>query len=79
MKKIFTPFLAVVIFGCAEQKDIQMDLTEVQLVRIETVQRYNSKEKALTWLDDNHVSYITYVPEELYYPLGTRMKVMVKR
>ena len=79
MKQIFTLLLAVVIFGCAEQKDIQMDLTEVQLVKIETVQRYNSKEKALTWLDDNHISYVTYVPEEIYYPLGTRMKVMVRR
>jgi hypothetical protein len=80
MKKTFPLLLAAMIFGCTQPKDIQMNLTDVQLVRIDTVQRYqNAKEKILTWQDKNHVSYVTFVPVEIYYPLGTRMKVMVKR
>jgi hypothetical protein len=84
MKKTF-PFLmaaAVVslVIGCTGPKDVQVDLTDVQLVKIDTVQRYrNSPEKILTWRDENQVSYVTFVPMEAYYIVGSRMKVMVKR
>lgn len=84
MKQTF-PFLmaaTVVSFvvGCTGPKDLQMDLTDVELVKIDTVQRYpNSSEKILTWRDDNQVSYITFAPLETYYVIGARMKVMLKR
>lgn len=68
------------IVGCTGPKDLQMDLTDVELVKIDTVQRYpNSSEKILTWRDENQVNYVTFVPLETYYTLGSRMKVMVKR
>lgn len=84
MKQTF-PFLmaatvASFIVGCTGPKDLQMDLTDVQLVKIDTVQRYpNSPEKILTWRDENQVSYVTFVPMETYYIVGSRMKVMLKR
>jgi hypothetical protein len=84
MKQTF-PFLmaatvAAFIVGCTEEKEVQMNLTDVQLVKIDTIQRYpNASEKLLTWRDENQVSYVTFVPLETYYPIGARMKVMVKR
>ena len=52
-------------------KEVQMDLTDVKLVKIDTIQRYpNNTEKILTWQDDNHLSYVTFVPMEAYYAIG---------
>lgn len=84
MKKTL-PFLmaasvAAILLGCAEEKQIQMSFTDVQLVKVDTVLRYpEATQKLLTWRDDNHVDYQTFVPMESYYPIGARMKVMLKR
>lgn len=84
MKKTL-PFLVVVstaalALSCAEQKEVQMSLTDVQLVKVDTIQRYSeAAQKLLTWRDDNQVDYVIFVPLEMYYPLGARMKVLVKR
>lgn len=79
------PFLVVVsisalALSCAEQKEVQMDFTDVQLVKIDTIQRYpEASKQLLTWRDENHVDYQTFVPIEMYYPIGARMKVMLRR
>lgn len=84
MKKTL-PFLvaatiAAFTIGCTAEREVQMDLTDVQLVKIDTIQRYpNASEKLLTWRGEDQVSYLTFVPIEMYYPIGARMKVMVKR
>ena len=73
-------FLAACIISCTGQREIQMDMTDVQLVKIDTIQRYPySSEKILTWRDENNIDYVTFVPVEMYYPLGARIKVMLKR
>jgi len=72
--------IAAAIVGCTSEKEVQMDLTDVQLVKIDTIRRYpNAAEKVLTWRGEDQVSYVTFVPIETYYPIGARMKVMVKR
>jgi hypothetical protein len=72
--------IAAVFVGCAEEKQIQMNLTDVQLVKIDTIQRYpENAQKLLTWRDENNINYVTFVPLEIYYTVGARMKVMVKR
>jgi hypothetical protein len=77
---LMAAFVAAFTIGCSEQKEIQMSLSDVQLVKIDTIQRYSeTSQKLLTWRDDNNVDYVTFVPIETYYALGTRMKVMVKR
>lgn len=84
MKKAL-PFLmaatvATFIVSCSAEREVQMDLTDVQLVKIDTIQRYpNASEKLLTWRGEDQVNYVTFVPIETYYPIGARMKVMVKR
>lgn len=80
MKKVLPTVLTAIIIGCGTSKEFQMDLTDVQLIKIDTIQRYPSNsEKVLTWQDDNHMSYVTFVPMETYYTVGARMKVMMRR
>jgi hypothetical protein len=78
------PFLMAatiaVFVGCAGEKQIQMNLTDVQLVKIDTIRRYpENAQKLLTWRDENNINYVTFVSLEIYYTVGARMKVMVKR
>jgi hypothetical protein len=83
MKQTFPFLMAAVIsafiIGCTEQKEIQMNIADVQLIKIDTVRRFDGMEKLLTWRSDDQVEYVTYVPIEMYYPLGARMKAMIKR
>jgi len=80
MKKTFPFFLTAIFIGCNSGKEIQMSMADVELVKIDTIQRYpNTSEKLLTWRDDNRIDYITFVPIETHYIIGARMKVMVKR
>jgi hypothetical protein len=80
MKKTLPFFLVAVILGCTQEREIQMSMADVELVKIDTIQRYpNTAEKLLTWRSDDHVDYVTFAPLDSYYPIGSRMKVMVKR
>ncbi|MGZ3844600.1 MAG: hypothetical protein ACXVLT_09695 [Flavisolibacter sp.] len=80
MKKVLPIVLSAIVISCGTSKEVQMDLTDVQLVKIDTIQRFpNNNEKILTWQDDNHMSYVTFVPMEVYYKVGARMKVMMRR
>lgn len=81
MKKTVPLFLlAGLILGCSEEKEIQMNMTDVQLVKIDTVQRYpDIPQQILTWRTDDHINYVTFEPLGRYYTVGYRMKVMVKR
>ncbi|MGZ3838485.1 MAG: hypothetical protein ACXVMS_06335 [Flavisolibacter sp.] len=71
---------ASLTFGCTAEKTIQTDMMDVQLVKIETVQRYPGLEqKLLTWRDRNHVDYITYEPLSADYKIGSFMKALIRR
>lgn len=68
------------LFACRQEKEIQMSFMDVQLVKIDTVQRYqDNPQQLLTWRSEDKVDYVTYEPISAYYPIGARMKVMVKR
>lgn len=79
MKKTLPFFLAAVIAGCGTERAIQVNIEEAQLVKIDTIQRYNASEKLLTWRTSDQVDYVTYVPLLSHYTIGSKMKVMIKR
>jgi len=80
MKKALPFFLAATIAGCNSEKQIQMNIADAELIKIDTVQRYpNTSEKLLTWRTDDRIDYVTFVPINSHYSIGSRMKVMVKR
>ena len=68
------------ILGCGSEKEVQMNMSDVELVKIDTIQRYPiSNENLLTWRSTDNVDYVTYVPLETYYTIGYKMKVMMRR
>jgi hypothetical protein len=72
--------LGTTLFSCAMQREVQADLVDVELVKIETVQRYpDLEQKLLTWKDENNISYITFEPMSTNYKIGSQMKVMIRK
>lgn len=80
MKKLAPLAIAAFLFSCTGLREIQMNMTNVQLVRIDTLQRYPyASQQVLTWRSEDRIDYITYEPINKYYPLGAKMAVLVKR
>jgi hypothetical protein len=80
MKAIILLLGSTFAYSCATQKEFQMDVIDVKLVKVETVNRYPyAEQKLLTWRDANNIDYVTFEPMNTNYPLGSLMKVMVKK
>ena len=82
MKTMIVLLLAVVVLAsCYSPREIQVDIVSAQLVHIDTVFHYvNEKsQQVLTWRDNENIEYISYVPLQASYTVGTRMAVLRKR
>lgn len=80
MKALVLLAIAGSVTGCAADREVQMSMENVQLVKIDTIQRYaTTPQKLFTWRSDDNVNYITYEPMNTSFPLGARMMVMLKR
>ena len=80
MKKILSAALCVSLYACFPSREIQAEMVDATLVKVEVVNRYpNIKEKLLTWETDHSVSFVTYEPSSTEIPIGTRTKVLVPK
>ncbi|MFL5740960.1 MAG: hypothetical protein ACJ75B_12130 [Flavisolibacter sp.] len=80
MKFILALILSLGAFSCTSEKEIQANIVNVQLVRIDTVSRFpNALQKLLIWRSEQNIDYITFEPLNSQFRLGTRMKVMVTK
>ena len=71
---------AVAAAGCASTRDIQVEMVNAELVKIDTVYRQSSQEQQqLTWRDRNNVEYTSYVSINQHYPIGMTMVVLRQR
>ncbi len=78
--KALLVLLGTLIYSCGAEKEVQASMVDVQLVKIDTVDRYpNHEQKLLTWRDENNINYITFEPMNNHYKLGDLMKVMVRK
>ena len=69
----------VALHSCSPPRDIQAEMVNAELVKIDTAFRYTKPTQMLTWRDDNHVDYVTYAPMNNAFAIGSRMIVLVKR
>lgn len=80
MKSLVLLAIAGTMTGCTAEREVQVSMENVQLVKIDTIQRFaTTPQKLLTWRSDDNVSYITYEPMNTFFPLGAKMIVMVRR
>jgi len=72
--------LSALLFACNTEREIQADLIDASLVKIDIVNRYPDKQqKVLTWRAADNVIYITFEPMSTDIALGTQRRVMVRR
>ena len=81
MKAILLLIVPVLLYSCAGEKEVQVEIVNVELVKIDTIYRGSSvKEQLLTWKAENNVQYVSYQPiNSGSFNIGSRMKMMVKR
>jgi len=73
--------LAVVFLcGCYSQKELQVEMIRAELIRIDTVHRATSiEQQQLTWRDEWNMEYVSFVPMQEKYLVGTRMTMLRNR
>jgi hypothetical protein len=78
MKGVALLLITAVASGCYTRKEIQVEIVNAQLVRIDTIYRYSASEtkQQLTWRDSQNIEYVSYAPLQTTYMVGTRMAVL---
>lgn len=80
MKLILTLAIAIATYSCAPQPSIQADIVDATLIDVQTEHRYpHQNKKLLTWKTSNDLTIVTFAPKKAYYPLGTRMKMILPK
>jgi hypothetical protein len=87
MKKVLVALSVLTLGGCYASKDTQVEMANAELVRIDTVMRYEidhvesswKQEQRLTWRDDYNNKYVSFASLDERYFVGTRMAVLRTR
>ena len=80
MKPLYFIFLAGLLSFCSTEREIQADIIDASLVKIDIVHRYpNIQRKMLTWHATDNVIYITYEPLGTDLAIGTTRRIMVRK
>ncbi len=83
MKTILVVLAVMLAAGCYTQKELQAEIIRAELIKIDTIQRYNlniiQKQQQLTWRDSYNIEYVTFAPLHENYLVGTRMVVLKPR
>lgn len=79
MKTILAAVSFIAIIGCSTQKEIQVEMVQAELIKIDTVFRQPKEQKLLTWRGQDNVEYISFVSMNQTYSLGTSMMVLRTR
>ncbi len=68
MKTILVITIVIALYSCSEPRELQAEMVNAELLKIDTVFRYATDPKQLlTWRDNNHIDYLIYAPEQLFF------------
>ena len=79
MKAIFAVAAIVFFCGCYSYKEVQVELMNAELIRIDTVYRYERQEQVLTWKGSDNSHFVSYAALGQDFALGARVTVFVRR
>jgi len=80
MKTFFVSAALVALCSCVARKEVQVQMVNAPLVKVDTVYRFNTDpQKQLTWKDENDIEYVTFASLGTSYPIGSKMMVLVRR
>lgn len=77
MKTLLVAMASVAAAACTSVKEIQVEMIQAQLIKIDTVHRQpNQYQQQLTWKGKDNIEYICFVAMDQVYPLGVSLLVM---
>ena len=79
MKTILVAIAFIAMAACRVEKDIQVEMVKVELIKIDTISRYTTEIKQLTWVDNDNIRYISFASLQQPYIVGTSSMVMKHR
>jgi hypothetical protein len=82
MKTLILLLGVAMLSGCFSRREIQVEVISAQLVRIDTIHRFQGEDipkKQLTWRDNQNTEYISFASMHDSYPIGTTMSVFRSR
>lgn len=70
----------VFVFGCYSGKELQADIINAELVKIDTVYRHPSnREQLLTWKTDDNLQYVSYASMDQVFVVGSKIMMLVRK
>ena len=81
MKTILAAAMVLAILtGCYSTREIQVEMVNATLIRIDTINRETDYQKQLfTWRDQKNIEYTSFESMSKNYALGTIMTVLKTR
>ncbi|HYF30699.1 MAG TPA: hypothetical protein VD993_06245 [Chitinophagaceae bacterium] len=79
MKTILAVAAIVLFCGCYSFKEMQVQMVNAELIRIDTVYRYERQEQVLTWRGADRTHFVSYAGMGQEFIVGSRVTVFVRR
>jgi hypothetical protein len=80
MKTILISAVLAALCSCAANKEVQVQMVNARLVKVDTVYRFNTDpQKQFTWKDENEIEYVTFASLGTSHQIGTKMMVLVRK
>jgi hypothetical protein len=70
--------LCTAVCSCNTYKELQADMIKAELIKIDTINRYSNdaRKQQLTWRDEYNLEYVSIVPLQETYVLGTKLLML---
>jgi hypothetical protein len=79
MKTILCIAAFVYFSSCVSYKEVQVEMVAAELVRIDTITRFERTEQVLTWRSPDKTEYVSYAALGPVYTIGSKVTVFVRR
>jgi hypothetical protein len=81
MKTILSIAAVTMFCSCYSYKEtqIQMQMKSMELVKIDTISRYDRKEQLLTWKSQDNMVFTSYAALGPVFVVGSKATVFVQR
>ncbi len=79
MKSLVCVVAVVFLYSCSAEREVQVEMMNAELIKIDTIYRYPGVQQVLTWRCAKDMEYISFEPINNYYKLGFKTPVLVRR
>ena len=79
MRTFLSIAVLAMLCGCYSSREVQVQMKSAELIRIDTITRFDRKEQVLTWKSPDNMYFTSYVAMGPRFILGSRVTVFVQK